>query len=95
MKAGSNQNPKSSFDNQRELADRERREVRGGDTNIIDGRYGFQERGARSGNAFYSRPKKAQGARNGGVRETGLYSDNMAIDQPPTGPRSMRQRAGR
>ncbi len=90
----------STFDNQREQADRERRMQRTADPAVQDGKSGFSEqnnqpmdsrntgRGGRRGNR--GRRNFGRNDRNGnqGNQETGLYSDEMMIDAPPTGPKN-------
>lgn len=90
----------STFDNQREQADRERRLQRTADPAVQDGKSGFSEqnnqpmdsrntgRGGRRGNR--GRRNFGRNDRNGnqGNQETGLYSDEMMIDAPPTGPKN-------
>ncbi|OJD16248.1 hypothetical protein AJ78_03585 [Emergomyces pasteurianus Ep9510] len=91
------------FDNQREQADRERREQRRADPQIQDGRYGFddlsQQQQPNGGGASSARGGGGQRGgggsgrnRNAGNGNTGLYSDEMVIDEPGHGSRSRRGR---
>ncbi|KAG5301827.1 hypothetical protein I7I48_01972 [Histoplasma ohiense] len=84
----------SNFDSLREQADRERRELRHADPHVQDGRYGFddlypppQHHGARSNSDHPSGGQRgsANGSgrnRNMGNDNSGLYSDQMIIDEP-------------
>ncbi|KAL4910362.1 hypothetical protein BDW74DRAFT_51367 [Aspergillus multicolor] len=94
----------SSFDNQREQADRDRRAQRTADPALQDGRYGFNEQDNQPANPRDSRYNgRANGQRgdrgrrnfgrsdrgaNQGAQDTGLYSDEMMTDAPPQGPRN-------
>ncbi|KAL4965685.1 RNA recognition motif domain-containing protein [Aspergillus stella-maris] len=86
----------NSFDNQREQADRQRRSRQAADPALQDGRYGFDEQNNQPldsssngrGNGRRNRGRRNQGkTANQGAQETGLYSDEMMVDAPPTGPR--------
>ncbi|KAL4927688.1 uncharacterized protein BDV17DRAFT_122301 [Aspergillus undulatus] len=88
----------SSFDNQREQADRDRRSQRTANPAVQDGRFGFNEQ---NNEPLDSRDVRGNGRRNRGRRnvgkngqsmdqgaqETGLYSDEVMVDAPPQGPR--------
>ncbi|KAL2872508.1 uncharacterized protein BJX67DRAFT_339681 [Aspergillus lucknowensis] len=90
----------TSFNNQREQADRDRRSHRIADPMVQDGSFGFNEQNNQpftSKNSGRGRNKRGnrgkrdvnRGGRslNQGVQETGLYSDEMMTDAPPQGPR--------
>lgn len=91
-----------SFDRQREQADRDRRAQRTADPTLQDGRYGFNEldnlpvdpRDSINGNGNGRRNNR--GRRNRGANQlTGeerLYSDEMMVDAPPSGPRNRANR---
>ncbi|KAL6238669.1 hypothetical protein BDW75DRAFT_200691 [Aspergillus navahoensis] len=94
----------SSFDNQREQADPNRRAERTADPAVQDGRYGFNEQDQQPVDSRDSRYNGRGNGRRGnrgrrnfgrgdrgehqGVQETGLYSDEMMADAPPQGPRN-------
>ncbi|KAL3470157.1 hypothetical protein BJX99DRAFT_56317 [Aspergillus californicus] len=91
-------NATSSFNNQREQADRDRRSQRPTDPIVQDGRYGFNEQNNQSIESRDNRNsgrgtgrKAVRGRRNfdrsdrganQGSQETGLYSDEMMTDAP-------------
>ncbi|OJD21657.1 hypothetical protein ACJ73_07002 [Blastomyces percursus] len=78
------------FDSLREQADRERREQRRADPQIQDGRYGFDDRSQQPQHTGVGRGSRGQrggdgSGRNqsmGNGRDTGLYSDQMVVDEP-------------
>ncbi|KKZ63779.1 hypothetical protein EMCG_01883 [[Emmonsia] crescens] len=96
--------PQPIFDNLREQADRERREQRRADPQIQDGRYGFDDTSRQQhdkGGANSARGGEGQRGGGGSGRNlnagngnTGLYSDQMVIDEPGRNSRS-RGRRGR
>ncbi|KAI9375334.1 DUF185-domain-containing protein [Aspergillus egyptiacus] len=92
-------NPSSSFNNQREQSDRDRRSHRAAEPMVQDGRFGFNEQNNQP-NDFKDSRYSGRGSgrrghrgkrnfdRNGrsvnqGAQETGLYSDEMMTDAPP------------
>lgn len=96
----------SNFDSLREQADRERRELRHADPHVQDGRYGFddlypppQHHGARSNSDYPSGGQRGSvnGSgrnRNMGNDNSGLYSDQMIIDEPSRESRYRGRRGG-
>ncbi|KAL2839557.1 hypothetical protein BJX68DRAFT_197837 [Aspergillus pseudodeflectus] len=92
--------PSTSFNQQREQTDRERRSQRTADPAVQDGSFGFDEQSNQSYNSRNSgRGRNQRGSRgrrifgagdrksNQASQETGLYSDEMMVDAPPTHPR--------
>ncbi|PGH04457.1 hypothetical protein AJ80_08510 [Polytolypa hystricis UAMH7299] len=85
--------PQSTFDDLRERADRERREMRRAEPEVQDGRYGFADRLQMKINQdLYGRSRSdrtwsANGSyRSGGGannESAGLYSDRMIVDDTP------------
>ncbi|EGE78693.1 hypothetical protein RJZ56_000721 [Blastomyces dermatitidis] len=79
-----------TFDSLREQADRERREQRRADPQVQDGRYGFDDRSQQQQHAGVGRGSRDQRGGSGSGRDrsmgngrdTGLYSDQMVIDEP-------------
>ncbi|KAL3447327.1 hypothetical protein BJX65DRAFT_95661 [Aspergillus insuetus] len=92
--------PSTSFNQQREQADRERRSQRTADPAVQDGSFGFDEQSNQPHNSRNSgrgrNQRGSRGKRNFGAgdrksyqgsQEIGLYSDEMMVDAPPTQPR--------
>ncbi|KAL4975831.1 hypothetical protein BDW66DRAFT_136414 [Aspergillus desertorum] len=98
----------SSFDNQREQTDRNRRAQRTADPAVQDGRYGFNEQdqqpvdykdsryngrgNGRRGNRGRRNFGRGDRGENQGVQETSLYSDEMVTDAFPQGARNKSNR---
>ncbi|PGH01590.1 hypothetical protein GX51_05155 [Blastomyces parvus] len=78
------------FDSLREQADRARREQRRADPQIQDGRYGFDDPSQQQPHNAVGRGSRGQRGGSGSERnrnvgngnDTGLYSDQMVVDEP-------------